>query len=693
MKSLISAGLFDDPDKKRRLSEAINFKGICEDMCPDWDKVTRIVQHDIKKEEKEEVNGELVASLPLMVTRYSRSSAGQDLPLPMDVRSPTALRRTLDYLISELIAEDDYLPIRHHFLWDRTRAIRREFTFQGAAMCAEEKKDYLYCLETITRFHVTSLHLLSQPDFGHEGFSEQQEIEQLSKTLISLMEAYDDFSKDGIACENEAEFRGYYVVFNAGDSALMEKVQSWDHKLLQTDHIRTAMCLAQALQNTWTETGPLIPKAGTEMALNMASMFFSIVASPQISYTMACFAEVHFGSARHSMLQTILNGYQRPKGGPKDLTPTFLKERLHFETEEDAIAFAELHQLDFRDDGNGMQLVLPPSTQQRRVPKIRVPHSYSYTIVERKRGDRSLPDVIYQTVWDEGQSQKEEESLFVDDSENTYIEEDSAVEAESDVETVGTTRTPPATLGTGTPPSSNSASFFSNHPSSSPHVQSGLSTEGVSVHDFGSPRPPNATEASSSLFKKPPEGLFGQGLAGKNPQTSASLFPTTSEGKAATQPDPAPQTTKSTSLFSQETSTSSTPPPTKSSTFNQAQTNSSATNNAPPASVFSSVAPASSTGFQFPSLSAVANDSPKQASAAASGITAGDRMPKPKKHVTFDIGETSTPDGKFVERRHACCTTQLLTIISRQNINGDRGEAFSTIVILAQRSSYVSAPT
>ena len=224
-------------------------------------------------------------------------------------------------------------------------------------------------------------------------------------------------------------------------------------------------------------------------------------------------------------------------------------------------------------------------------------------------------------------------------------------------------------------------------------MQSGLSTEGVSVHDFGSPKPLNVTEGSSSLFKRPPEGLFGQGLTGKNPQTSTSLFPTTSEGKAATQPDPAPQTTKSTSLFSQETSASSTPPPTKSSTFNQAQTNSSATNNAPPASVFSSVASASGPGFQFPSLSAVANDSPKQAYTAASGITAGDQMPKPKKHVTFDIGETSTPNGKFVERRHACYTTQLLTIISRQNINGDRGEAFSTIVILAQRSSYVSAPT
>ena len=89
-------------------------------------------------------------------------------------------------------------------------------------MSKEEKKDFLYCLETITRFHVTALHLLSRPDFATDGFSEQQEIEQLSKTLISLMEAYEDCAKEGILCENEAEFRGYYIVFNAGDPALME---------------------------------------------------------------------------------------------------------------------------------------------------------------------------------------------------------------------------------------------------------------------------------------------------------------------------------------------------------------------------------------------------------------------------------------------------------------------------------------
>ncbi len=603
MRSLIRAGLFDDPDKKRRLSEAINFKGICEEMCPDWDKVTRIVQHDVKKEEKEEIDGELVASLPLMVTRYSRSSAGQDLPLPMDVRSPAALRRTLNYLISELIPSDDLLPIRHHFLWDRTRAIRREFTFQGAAMSREEKKDFLYCLETITRFHVTALHLLSQPDFAPESFSEQQEIEQLSKTLISLMEAYEDCAKEGILCENEAEFRGYYIVFNAGDPALMEKIQSWEPRILQSDGIKTATCLAQSLQNTWTETGPLVPRAGTEMALCMAAMFFSIVASPQISYTMACFAEVHFGTARHAMLQTILNGYQRPKNGPKDLTPAFLKERLHFETEEDAIRFVELHEFKFREDDGKKYMVLPPSSRQRRVPKVRVPHSHSYDIVERKRGDHSLPDVIYDTIWDEGPDEPDhdEDSLFVHDSQNAAFD-DGNIEAESDVESVCTTVTPtPPEVGKLvsssliSPPSSLFASA-SKLNGLSPALSTG--TQGIQSRDFASQM--NGLGTSASPPPKLAGNIFSQGLGMNKPQESPAFSAVRSAEKTSEPSNTSSSTTNNLTNFLNKNNAAPAPSaPSTTDLFSLVPANS-PNKVASSASIFSNPASASSTGSLFP---------------------------------------------------------------------------------------------
>ncbi|KAK8112131.1 MCM3-associated protein [Apiospora kogelbergensis] len=466
-KSLVKADLVDEEGKQRRLDEALIFKGICEEMCPEWEKIIRITENDVKLAEKEDRNGDMIPCPPRMVTRLARSAAGVELPLPMDVRSPAALRRSLDYMIDQLIPTDDLLSTRHHFLWDRTRAIRKDFIPQGPAMNAEEVQDQLYCLETIARFHVTSLHLLSQPGFAAEDFSEQQEREQLSKTLMSLDQAYDSCATAGIKCKNEAEFRGYYALFFANEAGLKEKVQRWPDWLWESDGVRTAMCLVEAMENTTRFHGPLSPAAPSDMALNVASIYFSIVRSPQISYTMACFAEIHFSMIRQSMLQVIKKAYSRPRDGPKDLTPEFLRRKLYFDTEEEAVVFAELHGLHFEEDSNRRYLVLNPRQQ---LDEPRVPHSFSNGLVERKRGDRSLAEIIHETVYEVTGGEMNdvapiEESLFVEDTPANDQATAQAEEIESETESnTYTPKTQFASLPT--------SSLFSNNASQAP--QSGL---------------------------------------------------------------------------------------------------------------------------------------------------------------------------------------------------------------------------
>ncbi|GAW18938.1 hypothetical protein ANO14919_084220 [Xylariales sp. No.14919] len=420
-KSLIKAGLIDDPDRKRTLRQALDFRGISEEMCPEWEKITRIIEYDVRNPEKAlDDTGDLVAIPSLMVKRLARSAAGQDAPLPMDVRSFATLRKTLDYLIDDLIPDDSLLPSKHNFLWDRTRAIRIDLSVQKYNLTPDERTDLVYCLETIARFHVTALHLLSQDGFAAEDFSEQQEIEQLGKTLISLKELYDDCAQQGVDCPNEAEFRGYYIVFNARNPSIKETVEGWGTRLWNSDGIRTAMCLVESLQNTWTLQGPLNPYAPTEVALGAASMFFSIVSSPQISYTMACFAEIHFNDVRKSMLQIIRKSYARPREGPKDITPAFLKQRMRFDTEEEAVEFAQKHGIAFGQEGVHHYALL---NSRRSIEDPRVRHAFSRDIVERKRSARSLPDIIHQTVYPDFKGRSpitsQGESLFVPDGENT----------------------------------------------------------------------------------------------------------------------------------------------------------------------------------------------------------------------------------------------------------------------------------
>ncbi|KAI0596746.1 SAC3/GANP/Nin1/mts3/eIF-3 p25 family-domain-containing protein [Biscogniauxia sp. FL1348] len=494
-KSLIRAGLIDDPDEKRTLDKALIFRGISEDMCPEWERITRIVELDIKLAEKEvDDNGDLVAKPHLMVKRLARSAAGQDAPLPMDVRSFPTLRKTLDYLIDDLIPSDNLLPLRHNFLWDRTRAIRIDLSVQKYSMTSDERKDLIYCLETIARFHVTSLHLLSQEGFAQEDFSEQQEIEQLGKTLMSLKELYDDCAQQGIECQNEAEFRGYYVVFNAHNPEIKEIVQGWGTRLWNSDGIRTAMCLVESMENSWRVHGPLTPYAPSELALSVASMFFSIVAQPQISYTMACFAEIHFNGVRKSILQVIRKAYSRPRDGPKDITPAFLRDRMHFDTEEEAIDFVQKHGFEFNGEGDQQYLVV--NTRQQ-FADARIPHSFSQTIVERKRCGRSLPDVIHHTVYEDIREASSdvttEENLLVPETSNASPRTSDGPALGSNAQSVNNTPlfSPPVTAS----PLENSTENIQKHTTPSIFAQPGNTAPSQSTNLFN----PTTSRSLSSI--------------------------------------------------------------------------------------------------------------------------------------------------------------------------------------------------
>ncbi|KAH7318587.1 SAC3/GANP/Nin1/mts3/eIF-3 p25 family-domain-containing protein [Stachybotrys elegans] len=421
--SLTKAGLIDDPDKRKTLEDAIDFKGICEDMCPEYEKITRITEADVHQPEKDPKT--TFPNTARMIKKLARSAAGQEAPLPMDVRSIATLRRTLDYLIDKLLQDDGNLPVLHGFLWDRTRAIRRDFTF-FSSMTPDELQNQIYVLENITRFHVTALHLLSQEGMAPEDFVEQQELEQLGKALLSLRDVYDDCNAQGITCKNEAEFRAYYLVFHANDPNILETVQSqWGlHLWKGSDEIRTAVSLVEGLQNTHDFHGPL--KDAPSLASSAAySSYLRIMQDPKVSYTMACFAECHLPQLRRSILRTVKRSLARPKETPKDVTATVLNDFLQFDTVEQAIEFAELHDMTFAPDAEHpsdiarQYLVL---NNRQHLPHHRLQHQFSHRLVEKKRGSRSLPDLIHQTVFEEQGGQKPslaspgEGSLFVPQS-------------------------------------------------------------------------------------------------------------------------------------------------------------------------------------------------------------------------------------------------------------------------------------
>ncbi|KAL5626141.1 hypothetical protein FOBRF1_000484 [Fusarium oxysporum] len=424
--SLTKAGLIDDPDKRKTLQDAIDFKGICEDMCPEYEKITRINEMDVHQPEKNPKT--TYANTRRMVKKLARSAAGQEAPLPMDVRSVPALKRTLDYLIDDLLRDDGNLPVLHGFLWDRTRAIRRDFTF-FSSLTADEMKIQVYVLENIARFHVTALHLLTRDGKTPEDFVEQQELEQLGKALLSLRDAYDDCNDQGIRCENEPEFRAYYLIFHAYDSNIIETLQrQWKPALWKdSNEVRTAVLLVEALQNTQDFHGPL--KDAPSLAASAAyQSYFRIVEDPKVSYTMACFAECHFPRLRRAILAAINRGLARPRETSKDVTAAVLNKFLRFDTIEQAIEFAELHNIEFSqcdEDPSDASRQYAKLDSRGSLPHLRLQHQFSYSLVEKKRGSKSLPELIHQTTYQSANPPKaavngsSQESLFVPETKPT----------------------------------------------------------------------------------------------------------------------------------------------------------------------------------------------------------------------------------------------------------------------------------
>ncbi|KAF5021645.1 hypothetical protein F66182_6303 [Fusarium sp. NRRL 66182] len=526
--SLTKAGLIDDPEQRKTLQDAIDFKGICEDMCPEYEKITRINEMDVHQPEKNSKT--TFPNTSRMVKKLARSAAGQEAPLPMDVRSVSALRRTLDYLIDDLLRDDGNLPVLHGFLWDRTRAIRRDFTF-FSSLTPEEMKTQVYVLENIARFHVTALHLLSQDGKAPEDFVEQQELEQLGKALLSLRDAYDDCNDQGICCENEPEFRAYYLIFHAYDSNIIETLQrQWKPNLWKdSDEVRTAVSLVEALQNTQDFHGPL--KDAPSLAASAAyQSFFRIVEDPKVSYTMACFAECHFPRLRRSILAAIKRALARPREISKDVTAAVLNKFLRFDTVEEAIEFAELHNIEFGqcdEDPSNTSRQYAKLDNRSALPHHRLQHQFSHTLVEKKRGSRSLPDLIHETIHEDTTLPKPttngtaEESLFVPNNQSSSDKPPIFTEPKTTTSNPFSSLNPPGTTINGFP-STNGSALQKPTPRQNPFASSSTPE---AKQPAANPFAPAASASTSSFFSSTPASAAANSLQQPGAATAQAPSP------------------------------------------------------------------------------------------------------------------------------------------------------------------------
>ena len=292
----------------------------------------------------------------IMVKRFRRSAAGYDEQLPSDIRPPVVLQKTLDYLFNDVVGGPEPLAAVHKFVWDRTRGIRNDFSIQQVTR-TEDLKIAIDCFERIARFHILSLHQLSQLDSENGEFDAHQEREQLNNTLLSLMYYYDD-SRHKLTSPKEAEFRAYCIVFEIQDLRpdLEDRAQSWPRAILKDARVQAAFKLYAAAGNTADDQGPLRPKTRFLSAQGNTRGFWNLVRSNAVSYLMACVAEIYFNLVRRTALEAIWKAYKGKRGGPtkmEDWTLRDLTPALGFDTEEQTEIFCREHEFDIGETENG----------------------------------------------------------------------------------------------------------------------------------------------------------------------------------------------------------------------------------------------------------------------------------------------------------------------------------------------------
>ncbi|KAI8091526.1 SAC3/GANP/Nin1/mts3/eIF-3 p25 family-domain-containing protein, partial [Thamnidium elegans] len=325
------------------------------------------------------------------VKKYRRSAAGGEQPLPSDVRTPAALNKTLDYLVDNILANNS-IDKCHKFVRDRTRSIRQDFTLQNI-----RDLDAVATHERIARFHILSLHEMCEYDEG--TFSLPQEMEQLHKTLISLMEFYDDLRDRGIETENEAEFRAYHIISQIKDEDIAQRSMRLPVYIFKSQYITRALkfrALSQRNNEILESSSRRNKPENIEACQNFYSYFFKLIADPGTSFLMACLLETHFSEVRKGALKAMNASYMMKAGG---VQAEHVRQVLAYDTIKQLFKEAMLYGIVIDNSLGEPTLSFGQKHYSKKLLVFKEPLSNpsqrkSFLLVEPKKAGRTFRDIV-----------------------------------------------------------------------------------------------------------------------------------------------------------------------------------------------------------------------------------------------------------------------------------------------------------
>ncbi|KAH8303276.1 hypothetical protein KR059_005221, partial [Drosophila kikkawai] len=302
-------------------------QGHCPDMCPEKERLLREFQRQVAVYELQSGSDDRICH-ERALKQYSRSSADQETPLPHELRTESALHMTMTYLMHEIMDNDHNLGDWFHFVWDRTRSIRKEITQQELCSLGAVK-----LVEQCARFHIHCAARLVAED--PSVFDSKINAENLTKCLQTLKYMYHDLRLKGVQCPREAEFRGYIVLLNLADANFLWDIGQLPADLQSCPEVRQAIEFYLALHDT-----------------NFVR-FFNLVRAEETSYLSACILVTYFTRLRVLALHRLFQSYRAPRKNEVSSLPLpYVAEMLCFGSDLEAAAhFVEHYGLEVNDAG------------------------------------------------------------------------------------------------------------------------------------------------------------------------------------------------------------------------------------------------------------------------------------------------------------------------------------------------------
>ncbi|XP_012276982.1 uncharacterized protein LOC105697848 isoform X2 [Orussus abietinus] len=341
--------------KSHSLATAKATKGTCPDMCPEKERLMRESQRQVSPYEQMD-GSEYKINHMNAVKQYSRSSADQEEPMAHELRPVVSLKMTMSYLLHEIadLCEQDGTNLAEwfHFLWDRTRGIRKDITQQE--LCCI---DSVELVEQCARFHIICSERLCAEE--PSVFDKKINTENLTKCLQTLKYMYHDLRVKGITCKNEPEFRGYVILLNLNDGNFMWDVQKLPVEIQKSKEIKFAIKVYLSLES------------------NNYCRFFKLVR--KTTYLNACILLRYFNQVRVNALSIMVKAYCRTASMAYPLYE--LIDILGFEDEEEAMYFCK--QVGLRISKDEMHVMM--NKQNFTLPESNIEQGRAGNVVESKR--------------------------------------------------------------------------------------------------------------------------------------------------------------------------------------------------------------------------------------------------------------------------------------------------------------------